>query len=201
MKNDNLKAFIELQTALVQEKHELEQRLAEINRVLSGSAPKAVVEAAPAKKRGRPAKSAVAPKATAKPKAGKRGRKPSGKLSLKAAVAEVLKTGAMTKQEIMDAVQKFGYKFTNKNPLNYLQVTLYNKAGKELFENNKGVFSLKGGSGAASSAPAKPKAKARVKAKAKGKKVAAKKAKGLSAAGRKAIAAAQKRRWAKAKKK
>ncbi|HEY0548575.1 MAG TPA: hypothetical protein VGF13_03180 [Verrucomicrobiae bacterium] len=110
MKADSLKQFIALRTALTQEKAQLESRLAEINRVLgaaSGSAPRNIT--APA--RGRAANA----------------------LSLREAVAQVTKDKALTKGQILQAIEKIGYKFTARDPMNSLNVTLYTPGN---FKNN-----------------------------------------------------------------
>lgn len=179
MKNDNLKAYIELRAALVTEKKELEARLSEIEAALGGdvsSVPAAAPKASSVTKgkRGRPRK--VVGAAVAKPKAAKksnRGRKPAGGVSLKDAVIAVLNGGATHKDSILKAVGPQGYKFTTKDPKNYLNVVLY--TNKKLFKNEgKGVFSLIGASApkkaAKATKTAKPAAKRRGRPKSKAKK-------------------------------
>ena len=61
-------------------------------------------------------------------------------MSLKEAVLEALGSGKKTKQEILDAVGRSGYKFTTSNPLNSLGVILYGK--KPRFKNDNGYFSV-----------------------------------------------------------
>lgn len=113
-----------------------------------------------------------------KPKAKVGGRRGNA-VSLKQAVIQVLSKKPLTKNEILAAVQAAGYKFASKNPANSLGVILYGKDPK--FKNNKGSFSL--GTGAKA---------------AKGKAKRARKP--LSAEARAKIAAAQKKRWKKARK-
>ena len=133
----------------------------------------------------------------------------------------VLQNGPMTKEQVLDAVQKRGYKFSTKNPLNSLGVILYGKNPR--FNRADGKFSLgAGAAGASSAAPTKtgrggkrtmsPAARARIAAaqrarwakqnggKTEGHKAASNGAKRkMSAAGRKAIAEAARKRWAAAK--
>lgn len=123
MKNDSLKKFAALRTSLVNEKRQLEQRLAEINAVLGS-------EAAPA--------TAVAKiKSVAAPAAPK-SRRTRNAVSLKAVVKKVTSEKAMTKEEILAAVKKSGYKFSTNKPLASINVVLYTKGQ---FKNVDGKFS------------------------------------------------------------
>ena len=146
---DKIKQYLALHEALVREKNELETRLTEINKVLSGRASVAAVAAvaAPAKvvrrgRRGRPRKAVakrvakVARKVAAPRKSG-RGRR-GNKLSLREAVLEVTKRGPLTKQEILDGVKKLGYRFQTKDPMNTLNVVLY--TNKKYIKNYGGKF-------------------------------------------------------------
>ena len=99
-------------------------------------------------------------------------------MSLKDAVLRVTATRAMTKQEVYDAVQKLGYKFGGKDPLNSLGVVLYGKNPR--FRNDGGRFSP-------TSLPANG-----LTALSGGRR-------GMSAAARERIAAAQRARWARQK--
>lgn len=147
---DNLKEFVALRDALVQEKKQLLGRLAQIESVL-GQANLSVAAPAPAAapvkgRRGRPpgsSKAAPAPKpvleAVAVP-----GRRPRGgkrirnRVSLREAIIAVTKTRAMTKEEILAAVQKDGYRFNAKDPMPSLNSVLYSK---RQFQNKDGKFS------------------------------------------------------------
>lgn len=110
MKVDSLKQFIALRAALAQEKARLESRLAEINQVL-GDAPAPVPRSVNAPSRGRAANA----------------------MSLREAAAQVTKDKALTKQQILQAIDKIGYKFTARDPLNSLNVALYTPGN---FKNN-----------------------------------------------------------------
>ena len=119
---DAVKQFVALRAALAQEKARLETRLAEINRALGEGAPARTVT-----------QSASAP-------AGPRGRRSraSNTMSLKEAVTRVTRNKPMTRPEILEAIKKIGYKFTAKDPMNSLNVTLYTKGN---FKNDNGKFS------------------------------------------------------------
>ena len=151
---DNIKQFAKLYASLVQEKKDLENRLGDINKALAGElkAPKKA-----ASKNGRKKKSAkkkTAPKngrkkstkeKKAAPKNGRKNKKPATKKSLKKkakkktakraknktslrlTIISVLGKKHLGKKEILAAVQKAGYKFSTKDPMNSLQVQLYTK--------------------------------------------------------------------------
>jgi hypothetical protein len=115
MKRDSLKDFIALRQSLVTEKAALEKRLAEIQNVLDGG-------------------SATAPTAAR----AKRARRKRNKLSLREAIIKATSRKALTKPEILKAVEKMGYKFETKKPMNSINVVLYGKKPK--FENKNGRF-------------------------------------------------------------
>ena len=126
----------------------------------------------------------------------------------------------MTKEQILDAVQKRGYKFSTNNPLNSLGVILYGKNPR--FNRADGKFSIKGSATQAQgSQPIRrggkrkmsPEARARIAAaqrarwanqkgatvKAASNGGSAKPKRKVSTATRKAIAEAARKRWAAAK--
>lgn len=169
--NDPLQQYRALRSALSAEREAIQKRLQEINDALGGG--EAVVAAAPA----------------AAPTGKKRGRPPgpqkviNNAMPLREAVLKVLTAKPITKQELLAGVQKLGYRFASKDPLNSLQVFLYG-AGRKVVKNVDAKFAARGSS---SSAPA-PKAPAAP---------AAKKKSTMSAEGLANIRAAQKARWAK----
>ena len=125
---DNIKQFAKLYASLIQEKKDLEARLEEINKALSGEV-KSSRHGRPKKakkkttgKRGRPKKT------VAKKKGGKRAK---NKTSLREAITAALGKKHLTKEEILKAVLASGYKFSAKNPMNSLQVQLYTKFKKD----------------------------------------------------------------------
>lgn len=216
MRNNSLQQFVRLRQELSQERGRLEERLRQINEAL-GEMPLPSLSHI---------QGAIGQSIRGKT-GGRRGRvSGAGGQSLREHVLAVLANGPMTKEDVLSAVQKNGYKFSTNNPLNSLGVILYGKTPK--FNRADGRFSLTGGA-SSSAAPAKagrggrrtmsPAARARIAAaqrarwaKQKGGKPEASKAasngsstapskpkRKMSAAGRKAIADAARKRWAAAK--
>ncbi|RME91756.1 MAG: hypothetical protein D6766_11285 [Verrucomicrobia bacterium] len=138
---DNLKEFVTLREALLKEKEELAQRLAEIEAVLSGES---VALPAPARKkaaRKKVARKKVAAASTpiiATPARRKKGKRIRNKVSLREMIMRVTRNNPMTKQEILEAVQREGYRFNTSNPLPSLNAVLY---AKKMFKNENGRFS------------------------------------------------------------
>ena len=113
MKSDALKQYVALRQALLKEKSTLETRLEQISRALDLNG-----GAAPEKSSG-----------------SKRLKNP---MSLKKAVIRATKEKPLSKQEILTAIHKLGYRFTAKDPVNSLNTVLY--TGK-VFKNHGGKFS------------------------------------------------------------
>jgi aspartate aminotransferase-like enzyme len=101
MKTASVKQFMALRSALEQEKKKLEARLKEIRIALDGVASAS----------------------------GGRGLTPTSRavnaLSLREAVAEVVRAKPLNKLEILDAVASIGYKFTARDPMMSLNTLLY----------------------------------------------------------------------------
>jgi hypothetical protein len=112
-----LKKYSTLRALVLREKAAIEDRLRQIEEIFAEKAPSEPPVAAKLVKVRR-----------------KRAR---NKVSLKAAVLEVTKGKMLTKAEILTAVEKLGYRFSTKNPLNSLGTVLY--SGKE-FKNVNGKF-------------------------------------------------------------
>ena len=145
MKNDNLEAFVRLRRELMQEKEQLSRRLTQINEAL-GDMPMPSLSASegaavPEEESEEEETAAPAPAAKRGPGRGRRAAGGSGG-SLREHVMEVLRSGPKTKEEVLQAVQKRGYKFSTNNPLNSLGVILYGKNPK--FERVNGKFSIPG---------------------------------------------------------
>ena len=121
---DNIKQFAKLYASLVQEKKDLENRLGDINKALSGDlkAPKKA-----ASKNGRKNKKAATKKTLKKKAKKKTAKRAKNKTSLRLTIISVLGKKHLGKKEILAAVQKAGYKFSTKDPMNSLQVQLYTK--------------------------------------------------------------------------
>jgi len=111
---------------------------------------------------------------------GRRGRPVSGALSLRDAVIQATSRRPMTKEEILQAVRALGYRFSTNNPMNSLGVILYGKNPR--FKNESGRFSIADANPPSSIGHAFTRKKHR-----------------LSPAARERIAAAQRARWAKAR--
>lgn len=111
---DSLKEFTQLRAALLKRQSEIQGELEAIDAAL-GTSP-VPVQAAP---------SAAAPSAS--PAKGKRGprKRAENSLSLAEAVLSVTKSKPLTKHEILVAVEKLGYAFSAKSPLNSLNTLLY----------------------------------------------------------------------------
>jgi len=117
MKFDSIKQFAKLRDSLAAEKSQLERRLSEINVVL-----------------GRPTGEGSRRDGVEAPR---RGRARNG-LSLKAAIIQATAKKALTKEEILAAVKKAGYKFATKRPIATLNAYLYQKGN---FVRRDGRFS------------------------------------------------------------
>ena len=179
MKSDILKQYVDLRNSLEQERSELETRLREIEAVLGGT-----MEIAPPT-----ALTAPEPKVPAPAPA--RSRRLKNPMSLREAIIQVTSKKPLTKQEIRDAVERLGYRFTGKDPMNSIEVVLYGKK----FVRKDGKFSPPAGtklSPAATetvpSAPAPRPVQAKAATSSRGR---------LSAEGRRKIIEATKARWAK----
>ncbi len=126
MKSDKLRQFVILRDSLQNEKAQLEARLAQIYKAL-GEEGRASAPTSTARPVGRPVgRPSGAP------------RKVSNELSLKEAVRKVTTGRPSTKQEILKAINKIGYRFSAKDPMNSLNVVLYTKGQ---FKNDSGKFS------------------------------------------------------------
>src|SRR5262245_52418172 len=104
MRIDMLKKFVSMRESLTKEKSALEARLAQINSVLAvAGGPSAGVATSAA---------AVRYKRSGRAAAGTAARvRSANRLSLREAVLQATRGKAMTRQEILEAVKKLGYKF------------------------------------------------------------------------------------------
>ena len=119
--NDKLQQYLSSLKALHAEKARLEARLEQINAALADT------PGAATGRRGR--------------RVGRRGRTRRNGLSLREAVVQVTRSRALSKPEILQAVQKVGYKFATKDPMNSLNAMLYAPANR--FRNQNGRFAPK----------------------------------------------------------
>ncbi len=131
--SNTLQKFHALRSALISEREAIQKRLNELSAVLGADeAPAAVVAPASApvpKRRGRPP--------------GQKNRVVPNTMSLREAVLKVLTTTPMTKQELLDAVQKVGYRFASAKPKFSLETFLYG-TGRKLVKKVDGKFAALG---------------------------------------------------------
>lgn len=151
-----LKQFETLHRQLVEEREQLRQRLAALNNALGDN--------------GSPA--------TAMPVGAARATT-ARDLGMREAIQQATSAQPLSVREIVDAIQKIGFRFKSKNPYNSVGAYLYGKEGRKYFSKTDGKFSALP-AGAASQAGG---------SRRRGKRT-------LSAAGRRAIAAAARKRWA-----
>lgn len=116
MKENPLKQFTALRESLLKRKVEIENELSSLNAVLG------CAEVSPGTV-AKPVKSA-----TVVAKQGPR-RRAENALSLLEAVLTVTKSKPLPKAEILTAVDKLGYKFSAKSPMNSLNTLLYTSSG------------------------------------------------------------------------
>ena len=181
MKNDPLKQYAKLRQQLIDEKSQLEARLAEINAVLE---PEGV--RIPSSSLDRISTEYL--ENLTKPTKSRRGRKPSAgnTMPLREAVVKALSNGPLGRKDLVKAVEGVGYRFNTRNPLNSIGSVLYDKKGP--IKSKGGKFYLPG-----SAAPEASTSKGDVPAPANIKK------RRMSAAGKARIAAAARAMWAKRK--
>ena len=129
--NDAVQQFTVLRAALLSEREAIQKRLQQINAALgggsiTGAAISAPVSAASApKRRGRPPGK---PHSTA------------NAMPIREAIAKVTAKQPLSVREIVDAVQKVGYKFQSSNPVNSVGAYLYGAHGKKHFKRANGKF-------------------------------------------------------------
>ncbi len=117
MKTDSLKEYRGLRAALIREKEQVEKRLALINEALGGDAELNATKA------GRDY--------------GRTQRRVRNDMSLREAVRKVTAKKALTKEEILKAVGKLGYRFSSSDPIKSLNVVLYSN---KQFKRSNGKF-------------------------------------------------------------
>ncbi len=155
MKSDSLQQYVPRLESILKEKAELEERLGEIDQILQSLQSKESSLSPPSSSGG--GKKAGSSAKVSK-KAGVRTRA-QNKMSLREAVQRATTRKPLTKAEILEAIDKLGYKFNTSKPLNSLSSVLY--GDKKEFQNVGGRFSPIKASGSFSSpaAPANVRAK------------------------------------------
>lgn len=147
MKSDSLKQYVPRLESILNEKAELEKRLGEIDQILQSLQSKKSASSPPSSSGG-------AKKVGASAKVSKAGvrTRVQNKLSLREAILQATTRKPLTKAEILEAIDKLGYKFNTNNPLNSLSSVLY--GDKKEFHNVDGRFAPIKGTGSSSSSPA-----------------------------------------------
>ena len=125
---DPLKAFVALRDSLETRRTKLIAEIAEIESALGS-----ISAAVPMKTKSKLAAAVAGP-------APKKAKRAKNELSLKEAVVQAIGQNTLSKEDILAAVKKLGYKFAAKNPTNSLNTLLYGKKPK--FKNTAGKFSL-----------------------------------------------------------
>jgi len=138
---DSLQRFVALRNSLQQERAALQRRLKEIDAALGTESSSPAAAAAPAR-RGRPP---GRPRATPAPGAPRRGpgRPPRNDLSMRDAIARAIESRPLAIRDIVDSMQRLGFIFKSKNPVNSVGAYLYGPEGKKHFKRADGKFSSK----------------------------------------------------------
>lgn len=124
--NDSVARFVALRASLLKEREALHNRLQQIETALGN-----VTEArwtgtsslgTGPRKRGRPPRSGTG-------------------LSIREAITKVTSRQPLGLSELVDAVQRIGYRFESKNPRNSVGAYLYSPHGRKHFKRSNGKFS------------------------------------------------------------
>lgn len=115
--NDSIQQFTALRAALLREREQIQARLQEIDRALGNAGGPGGTS-----RRGRVL-----------------GARPENSMNIREAVAKVTAKRPLTIREIVDEVQKIGYRFQSSNPVNSVGAYLYG-AGKRDFKRTNGKF-------------------------------------------------------------
>jgi hypothetical protein len=134
MTTDLIREYQALRAALEKERSQIQDRLKAIDAALAGGGEipvpfRSVRKAKPASKK---------PKAAAPAARGGGAKRIKNKLTLREAITQVTKDKALTRREIVDAVQKVGFRFASKDPMNSLGAFLYTH--KSQFKNEDGKW-------------------------------------------------------------
>jgi hypothetical protein len=125
---DSVHQFTTLRAALLSEREDLRKRLQQLDAALAGAG---AVSAPPASRKSAPRSMKAPAKST----------RASNTMSIREAVARVTAKKALSVREIVEAVQKIGYKFTSSDPVNSVGAYLYGAHGRKLFKRADGKFS------------------------------------------------------------
>ena len=114
---EKLKSFLEKRDSLLQTRAKILEKIREIDQLLGSGGNLPVLEI------------------------GQRRRRPKNEINLRDAIGKALADGPKDRNQILEAVQAMGYKFSTNNPLNSLSAALYTN---KQFAKDGQIFSLKG---------------------------------------------------------
>jgi hypothetical protein len=135
IRKDILKEFTSLQQELGDERRRIQSRLAQLDRVLSLTvAATAGVPNVPSPQNGNQAP---------------RRERVQNKLSMREAIEEATAQRPLAVRDIVDAVQRLGFRFRSTNPVNSIGAYLYGKEGKKFFAKKPEGFASIGRAGSA----------------------------------------------------
>ncbi|MBT5926188.1 MAG: hypothetical protein HOH33_06185 [Verrucomicrobia bacterium] len=114
---EKLRTFLEKRDSLLQSRAKILEKIREIDHLLGSGGNLPVLEI------------------------GQRRRRPKNEMNLKDAIGKALADGPKNRNQILEAVQAMGYKFSTNNPLNSLSAALYTN---KQFNKDGQIFSIKG---------------------------------------------------------
>ncbi len=118
--SDAVQQFTALRSALLREREVIQQRLQRIDTALAGTGERPGLT-------------------RRKPRGHAQGRRPENTMNIREAIAQVTVKKPLSVREIVEAVQKIGYRFQSANPVNSVGAYLYG-AGKKVFKRTDGKF-------------------------------------------------------------
>jgi hypothetical protein len=116
---EKLKTFLEKRDSLLQTRAKILEKIREIDHLLGSGGNPPVLQI------------------------GQRRRRPKNDINLKDAIGKALADGPKNRNQILEAVEGMGYKFSTNNPLNSLSAALY--TNKQFVKDGQ-IFSLKSAS-------------------------------------------------------
>jgi hypothetical protein len=128
---------------LEQERAQHRQRIDEIDSALTQIRGGSIAPSPASPRRGRPPGSKNAPAKSSAPTG--QGGRGGNSMSFREAAAQVTAKQPLSVREIVEAVQKIGYKFQSADPIKSVGAYLYGKEGKKHFKRADGKFSAEKG--------------------------------------------------------
>ena len=118
--SDAVQQFTALRSALLREREAIQQRLQRIDAALAGQGQASALTQQKGRRRTGTSR-------------------PENTMNIREAIIQVTAKKALTVREIVEAVQKIGYRFQSANPVNSVGAYLYG-AGKKDFRRKDGKF-------------------------------------------------------------